>query len=117
MCYEEGMKLGWEENKGKELTSEGSDVLQRSGLRGSGSNHNRVLHGVVFLESLDELGNGGSLLTNSNVDAIELLGLIVAVVPSLLVEYGVESDGSLTSLTITNDQLTLATANGHHGVD
>jgi hypothetical protein len=34
-----------------------------------------------------------------------------------LVKHGVESDGSLSSLTITNDQLTLATANRHHGVD
>ena len=40
-------------------------------------------------------------------------------VPSgyVLVQHGVESDGSLSGLTVTNDQLTLATANGHHGVD
>jgi hypothetical protein len=34
-----------------------------------------------------------------------------------LVKHGVESDGSLSGLTVTNDQLTLTTANGHHGVD
>jgi hypothetical protein len=34
-----------------------------------------------------------------------------------LVQHGVESDGSLSGLTVTNDQLTLTTANGHHGVD
>lgn len=34
-----------------------------------------------------------------------------------LVKHGVESDGSLSGLTVTNDQLTLTTANGNHGVD
>lgn len=93
------------------------DLLQRSGLRGSGGNDNRVLHGVVLLKGLDELSDGRTLLTDSNVDAVELLGLVVGVVPPLLVEDGVKSDGSLTGLTVTNDQLTLTTANGNHGVD
>lgn len=98
-------------------TSERSNVLQGSGLRGSGGNDDRVLHGVVLLEGLDELGNGGTLLTDGDVDAVELLGLVVGVVPALLVEHGVEGDGSLSGLTVTNDQLTLTTADGNHGVD
>jgi hypothetical protein len=98
-------------------TGEGSDVLERSGLGGGGGDNDGVLHGVVLLKSLDELGDGGSLLTNGDVDAVKLLGLVLAVVPPLLVEHGVESDGSLTSLTVTNDQLTLTTADGNHGVD
>jgi len=93
------------------------DLLQRSGLRGSGGNDNRVLHGVVLLKGLDELSDGRTLLTDGNVDAVKLLGLVVGVVPPLLVEDGVKSDGSLTGLTVTNDQLTLTTANGNHGVD
>lgn len=79
--------------------------------------HNSYLHGVVLLKSLDELGNGGSLLSNSDVDAVKLLGLVGSVVPSLLVKNGVEGNGSLPGLTITNDQLTLTTTNWHHGVD
>jgi hypothetical protein len=59
-------------------SGEGSNVLQRGGLRSSGSNDDGVLHGIVLLKSLDELGNGGSLLTDSDVDAVKLLGLIVA---------------------------------------
>jgi hypothetical protein len=98
-------------------TGEGSDVLERSGLGGGGGDNDGVLHGVVLLKSLDKLGNGGSLLTDGDVDAVKLLGLVLAVVPPLLVEHGVESDGSLTSLTVTNDQLTLTTADGNHGVD
>lgn len=98
-------------------TGEGSDVLKGSGLGGGGSDDDGVLHGVVLLKGLDELGDGGTLLTDGDVDAVELLGLVVGVVPTLLVKDGVEGDGSLSGLTVTNDQLTLTTANGNHGVD
>lgn len=91
--------------------------MERSSLRGGGSNDNGVLHGVVLLKGLDELSDSRTLLTNGNVDAVKLLGLVVGVVPPLLVEDGVKSDGSLTGLTVTNDQLTLTTADGNHGVD
>ena len=91
--------------------------MKRSGLGGGGGNDDGVLHGVVLLKSLDELGDGGSLLTDGDVDAVKLLGLVVGVVPPLLVEDGVKSNGSLTGLTVTNDQLTLTTADGNHGVD
>jgi hypothetical protein len=98
--------------------SEGSKVLEGSSLGGGSGNDDRVLHGVVLLKSLNELGNGRALLANSNVDTVQLLALIAAgVVPTLLVEDGIKSDSGLTGLTVTNDQLTLATANGHHGVD
>jgi hypothetical protein len=104
--------------QGKDLlTSERSDVLEGSGLRSSGGNDNGVLESIVLLEGLDELGDSRSLLADGNVDAVELLVLVVGVVPSLLVENGVQSDGSLASLTITNDQLTLTTADRNHGVD
>ena len=103
-----------EENK---LTSEGSKVLERSGLRSSSSNNDGVLQGVVRLKGLDELSDGRTLLTDGNVDTVELLGLIVGGVDALLVEDSVKGDSSLTSLTITNDQLTLTTTDGNHGVD
>lgn len=98
-------------------TGEGSQELQRSGLRGGGGNDDGVLHGVVLLEGLDKLGDGGSLLTNGDIDTVELLGLVVGVVPPLLVEDGIQSDGSLSGLTVTNNQLTLATADRNHSVD
>jgi hypothetical protein len=63
-------------------TSEGSDVLEGSGLGGSGGDDDGVLHGVVLLKSLDELGDGGTLLTDGDVDAVKLLGLVVSVVPA-----------------------------------
>ena len=98
-------------------TGEGSQELKRGGLGSGGGDNAGVLHGIVLLKGLDELSNGGSLLTDSDVDTVELLGLIGTVVPTLLVENGIESDGSLTGLTITNDQLTLTTTDGNHGVN
>jgi hypothetical protein len=99
-------------------TSEGSNVLQGSGLRGGGSNDNGVLHGVVLLKGLDELSDGGTLLADGNVDTVQLLALVGGVVvPTLLVQDGVKSDGSLAGLTVTDNQLTLTTADGDHGVD
>ena len=41
----------------------------------------------------------------------------LTVVPPLLVQHSIESDSSLSGLTVTDDQLTLATSDGHHGVD
>lgn len=98
-------------------TGERSNVLQGSSLGCGGSNDDGVLHGVVLLKGLDELSDGGTLLTNSDVDGVELLLLVARLVPTLLVQHGVERDGSLSGLTVTNDQLTLTTADGHHGVD
>lgn len=111
------INLDWKSHVPHRAAGERSNVLQRSGLRGSGGDNDRVLHGVVLLKSLDKLGDSRTLLTNGDVDTVELLGLVVAIVPALLVEHGVEGDGGLAGLTVTNDQLTLTTADGHHGVD
>lgn len=98
-------------------TGERSNVLQRGGLGGGGGYDDGILHGVVLLQGLDELSNGRPLLADSDVDAVELLGLVVGVVPSLLVQDSIQGDSSLSGLTITDNQLTLATTDGHHGVD
>ena len=96
---------------------ERSQILQRSSIRGGGTNNDRVLEGIVLLQRLDKLGNSRTLLTNSDVNAVQFLLVIVAVIPAALVQDGVKSDSRLTGLTVTNDQLTLTTANGHHGID
>lgn len=98
-------------------TGERGDVLQRSSLGSSGGDNDAVLHGVVLFQSLDELGDSGPLLTNCHVDTVQLLGLVIAVVPSLLVQHGIESDCSLSGLAIADDKFTLTTTNWHHGVD
>jgi hypothetical protein len=98
-------------------TSEGSNVLERSGLGGGSGDNDGVLHGVVLLEGLDKLGNGGSLLTDGDVDAVKLLLLVGTLVPPLLVEHSVEGNGGLSGLTVTDNQLTLTTSDGNHGID
>jgi len=117
--------------------------LEGSSLRGGGGDDDGVLEGIVLLEGLDELGDSRTLLANGDVDAEKLLLVIGRLVDLLLVEDGVEGDGSLAGLTITNNQLpdgggggeggefsfsffvififkkylTLATTNGDHRVD
>ena len=95
----------------------GSQVLKGGSIRSSGRDNNAVLHGIGISKALDDLGNGGSLLANGDVDAEELLLLVTGIIETLLVDDGVDGDGGLASLTITDDQLTLATTDRHERVD
>ena len=76
-----------------------------------------VLHGISISETLDNLSYGGPLLSDGDVDAVQHLLWVSGIVETLLVDDGVNGDGGLSGLTIANDQLTLATADGHEGVD
>ena len=91
----------------------GGQELERGGVGGSGSDDDGVLHAVSRLEQAHDVGNGGSLLSNGDVDAVEGLGVVTSLEDSLLVDDGVDSDGGLAGLSVTNDQLTLATADRH----
>jgi hypothetical protein len=68
----------------------------------------------VVSEDLDDVGDGGSLLSDGDVDAVELLGLITGgiIESSLLVNDGINGNSSLSSLSVTNDELSLASSNG-----
>ena len=68
----------------------------------------------MIFKDLHDVGDGGSLLADSDVDAVKLLGVLsVGVVEGgLLVDDGIDGDGSLSSLSVTNDELSLATTNG-----
>ena len=46
-------------------------------------------------------------MANSNVNTVELLLGVISLVESLLVDDGVDGDGGLASLSVTNDELTL----------
>uniref|UniRef100_A0A0N4Z8Y7 NAD-specific glutamate dehydrogenase n=1 Tax=Parastrongyloides trichosuri TaxID=131310 RepID=A0A0N4Z8Y7_PARTI len=66
----------------------------------------------------DKLGNGRALLADSDIDAEQLVGVGgVGVVGSLLVEEGVQNDRGLAGLTVTDDQLALATTNRDQSVN
>merc|ERR1719464_1485787 len=95
----------------------GGQVLQGSGVRGGSGHNDGVLHSVGVGETLYNLGDGGSLLADSNVDTVQLGLGIISLVESLLVDYCVDGDGGFASLSVTNDELTLSTTNGDKGVD
>src|SRR5690606_11520576 len=91
-------------------------VLQRSRVRSGSSNDDRVFESATLFEDLHQLCNGRALLADCDIDAVELLALIVAVDQRLLVKEGVENDRGLTGLTVTNNQLTLAATNRDQSV-
>ena len=68
---------------------------------------------MVF-EGFHNVRYGRSLLSNSNVNAVKSLfgvngGIIKGI---LLVDNGVNSNGSLSSLSVTNDQFSLTSTDG-----
>src|SRR5258706_6747078 len=85
------------------------DVLHRRGIGRRGRHHDAVFHGAVIFQCLYDLGDRGTLLTDRDVNADH--------VAALLVDDGVERDGSLAGLTVTDDQLALSAADGDHGID
>jgi hypothetical protein len=87
--------------------------LEWGRVRSSGSDNDSVSHGISLLESTDQLSNGGSLLADTNVDAHQLVISRLG----LLVDDGVDGNSGLTSLTITNDQLTLSSSDGDESVN
>ena len=91
----------------------GGKELKRGGVGGSGGDDDGVADGVGLLEGTDELSDGGALLADTDVAAHKLLLLSLG----LLVDDGIDGDSGLASLTITDDKLTLTTANGDKGVD
>ena len=85
------------------------DVLHRSRIGSGGRDDDRILHCAVVFQSLDDLGDGGTLLADGDVNTNNAI--------AFLVDNGVERDGSLAGLAIANNQFALATADRDHGVD
>lgn len=61
--------------------------------------------------------DGRALLADGDVDAADLLVHVARAPVVALVDDRVDGQSGLTRLTVTDDQLTLAAADGHHGVD
>jgi len=87
----------------------GCDILQGRQLGGCCRHHDGVAHGTGFGQALHKVCHGGALLADGNVNADDVL--------ALLVDDGIGCDGGLAGLTVTDDQLTLAASDGDHGVD
>lgn len=78
----------------------GSQVLQRSRIRCCSRYHNGVFHGVGISQPLHQLSYCGSLLADSNIDAIQLFLLISSIVEALLIDDCVDSNGSFAAKQI-----------------
>ena len=68
-------------------------------LRSGSGDDDGVLHGAVFFELAHHVGDGRVLLTNGDVDTFNA--------GAFLVNDGVDGNRGLTSLAVTNNQLTL----------
>ena len=69
----------------------------------------RVLQGAVLLELLHHVHDRRGLLPDRDVDADEIL--------ALLVDDRIDRDGGLARLAVADDQFALAATDGNHGVD
>src|SRR5215471_12548212 len=96
---------------------EGSDVLHRRRVGRGGGNDDRIFQCALLFEHLDELRDGGTLLADRDIDAIQLDVLVLLRVERLLVEDGVERDRGLAGLAVADDQLALAAADRDQRVD
>ena len=83
---------------------EGRQELHRRRVRSGGGDNHGVFERAVLFQDLGELGDRRALLADSDVDAVELLALVVPLVQRLLVEDRVERDRGLAGLTIADDE-------------
>ena len=86
----------------------GRKILQRSLLRSGGGNYKAVIHGARLGELLHYLCDGGSLLTDGDVNADYIL--------ALLIDNGIDGKSGFTGLSVADDKLTLTAANGNKAV-
>lgn len=69
-------------------------VLQGSSIRGSGRDHDGVLHGISISQSLHQLSHSGPLLSDGNINTVQLLLFISSFVEALLVNDCVDGNSS-----------------------
>ena len=83
--------------------------LHGSRFRSGGRNDDGVFHRAVLFQFAHHVSNGGLLLADGNVDTLNA-GVF-------LVDNRINCHSGLTDLAVANDQLTLTTADWHHGID
>src|SRR5690606_7044155 len=93
------------------------DVLVARRVRRRGRDDGRVLQRAGLLEGAADRGDRRALLAHRDVDAAHLLVRVAGLPVGLLVDDRVDRDGRLAGLAVTDDELTLATADRHHRVD
>src|SRR5678815_2939563 len=81
------------------------DELQRGGFRSRRRHDDGRFHGAGLSQSIDDLGYGGALLADGDIDAND--------VAALLIDYGINGDGGFAGLAIAVNQLALTAADGN----
>ena len=87
----------------------GRDPLQRCEVARQCGYDDGIIHRAVLFEVADDLGDGGRLLTDRDVNADHVL--------TLLVDHRVNGDRGLARLPVADDQLALSASDREHGVD
>src|SRR5205814_3333945 len=85
------------------------EVLHRRGVGGRRADDDGVVHRVEIVERLDDLRHGRVLLPDGDVDADNIL--------ALLVDDRVERDGGLSGLAVADYKLALAAPDWYHRVN
>ena len=98
------------------------DILVGGGIRGRGIHDDGVRHRAGFFEYRYDPGNGGLLLSDGDVDAVQRTVRLVAGRFSRFVEPGlvddrVYADGRLAGRAVADDQFPLAAANRDHRIN
>ena len=95
-------------------SGKGGVVLQSRRIRSRRSHHHGVVHGPVLPQGLHDGSHGRSFLADGHVNAEHRISGLVGLA---LVDDGVDGNGGLTRLAVSDDELTLTTADGNHGID
>src|SRR4051794_32826105 len=93
------------------------DILHWRGIGRGRRHYDRIIERAVLLQHLGELDDGGALLPDRDIDAVELHLLIASGVDRLLVQDGVERNRGLAGLAVADDQLALAAADWNQRID
>src|SRR5581483_3505828 len=86
----------------------GRNILHGGRLGRRRRHYDGVVHRPVVAQDLYHLGNGRTLLSDGAVNTDKVVALVV--------NDGVNHDGSFAGLAVADDQLALAAADGNHAV-
>src|SRR5262245_29803379 len=93
------------------------EVLYGRGGRRRPTQSHCIVRRAILLQYLGELHDGGALLADGNIDAIQLDLLVAGSVERFLIQDCIERNRGLAGLAIADDQLALAAADGDQRVD
>ena len=90
------------------------EVLQCGRIGSRSSYYDSIVHGTFFTQGIYDAGNGGTFLSDGNIDTVDRIsGFVIGT----LVDDGIDGNSRLSSLAVTDDQLTLSASDRNHGID